>query len=890
MANIFNIEPNAHQSKNKFDVSFSSLMSSPLGLLLPAYQETVKRGDSVKLSMSSFIRSNVVNSAAYQSFVQNVDFYFVPYRLLWSDFNNWRNTVPNPLTTRDNYISPNLRSGNTVDQYLLPHTTWSSLARYLYGRILTGLDFYEYATNGTTAMFSDNGVFFDNAFYGDVLSVNYCLRLLDLFNYSTPIDIGNVNGNWLSRDYASESLTARFFRLSENGYPTVDNVVNIPINSTAASGLVNQPHLNIEASPSGIIRERAWFLFSYYNNLGFTTHTQFNYFKLAAFNCIYQHYYRNDHYEVFDPSTFNVDNLFGTGPNYESENSYIQGINPYSDTSFFSSGIHAYAATLSDAIYSRPTHLSTLEYIPCLSIVPGVRNSIAGYSLYSSYFSCYFSTSVPTESIVNPPSYPSNTFEPTLSDQAIAFTSIAARTPYADGTHTSVSPDTRVDHQLNFTKLFTPHYKNFGQDKFTSLRPTNLLDASFSTISPLVNPSSGNARQLTGYGTTLEAATNVYPGLLNSDSAGYKSTIGVDNGTSQVDLTSTAIHSISSHGGGQITGSNGNNAPNSTFTSWGQSEVDYLRSAFNGSSAATVLRNLGESVVLTANDIRGVLARDRFARSLVYSHKDYASLVKALFGETVDNVNQPLYLGHYTNSLDINTITATSDGSSSSGESSVGELYGRVASANDKDTIFTKEFSEDGIIIGVQYIAPKNNYDSNRLSRDNTYLSRFDFYYPHFDNLGLVPLYQWERALGWSNVYKTPITNAFLSDGTDSAQAGVDYRTFAYNSAGNFIGFSNRFPEFKSRENEVHGIFQTNQTMDFWTFTNNQNDLNFSSSNNILRSMLPSKALYKILPHLSDRIFGVAYDGSPDTDPFYIYNDFSVSRISDISEHGVANF
>ncbi len=89
----------AHSPRNAFDMSHDTLFNSPAGMLLPAYVEDVMAGDKLKLSCKNFTRTNAVNTAAYMSFSEKVDFYFVPYRLLWSAYNQWRLGTAQPRSS-----------------------------------------------------------------------------------------------------------------------------------------------------------------------------------------------------------------------------------------------------------------------------------------------------------------------------------------------------------------------------------------------------------------------------------------------------------------------------------------------------------------------------------------------------------------------------------------------------------------------------------------------------------------------------------------------------------------------------------------------------------------------------------------------------------------------
>lgn len=78
-----------HPDRNAFDVSYSNKFTSSLGMLLPCYVRECNPNEHYRINPRMFCRSMPMNSAAFIQCTQNVEFYFVPYRLLWSSFPQW---------------------------------------------------------------------------------------------------------------------------------------------------------------------------------------------------------------------------------------------------------------------------------------------------------------------------------------------------------------------------------------------------------------------------------------------------------------------------------------------------------------------------------------------------------------------------------------------------------------------------------------------------------------------------------------------------------------------------------------------------------------------------------------------------------------------------------
>lgn len=79
----------AHPDRNAFDVGYSNKFTSSLGMLLPCFVRECNPNEHYRINPRMFCRSMPMNSAAFIQCTQNIEFYFVPYRLLWSSFPQW---------------------------------------------------------------------------------------------------------------------------------------------------------------------------------------------------------------------------------------------------------------------------------------------------------------------------------------------------------------------------------------------------------------------------------------------------------------------------------------------------------------------------------------------------------------------------------------------------------------------------------------------------------------------------------------------------------------------------------------------------------------------------------------------------------------------------------
>ena len=87
--NIFLPEVKNKTSRSAFDLSRRVISSAKCGELLPCFVEDMLPGDHIKINPSLFTRLAPLNTANFARINQYVNFYFVPYRLLYRDFNTF---------------------------------------------------------------------------------------------------------------------------------------------------------------------------------------------------------------------------------------------------------------------------------------------------------------------------------------------------------------------------------------------------------------------------------------------------------------------------------------------------------------------------------------------------------------------------------------------------------------------------------------------------------------------------------------------------------------------------------------------------------------------------------------------------------------------------------
>ena len=114
-------------SRNGFDLSFKKNFTAKAGELLPVMVKEVLPGDSFKINLKSFTRTQPINTAAFARIREYYDFYFVPYDLLW----NKANTVLTQMYDNPQHSVSLDPTKNFVLAGTMPSITAAGLAKYL---------------------------------------------------------------------------------------------------------------------------------------------------------------------------------------------------------------------------------------------------------------------------------------------------------------------------------------------------------------------------------------------------------------------------------------------------------------------------------------------------------------------------------------------------------------------------------------------------------------------------------------------------------------------------------------------------------------------------------------------------------------------------------------
>lgn len=143
MANIMSLKSIRNKpSRNGFDLSFKKNFTAKAGELLPVMVKEVLPGDTFKINLKAFTRTQPVNTAAFARIREYYDFFFVPYDLLW----NKSNTVLTQMYDNPQHAVSIDPTKNFLLNGEMPYTASSEIASYI-NFLSTNPMFVDYKSN-----------------------------------------------------------------------------------------------------------------------------------------------------------------------------------------------------------------------------------------------------------------------------------------------------------------------------------------------------------------------------------------------------------------------------------------------------------------------------------------------------------------------------------------------------------------------------------------------------------------------------------------------------------------------------------------------------------------------------------------------------------------------
>lgn len=186
-------------SRNSFDLSHRNLFTAKVGELLPCAVFEMNPGDTISLDSSYFTRTAPLDTAAFTRLRENVQFFFVPYSLLWKYFNS---QVMNMTQTSAGGDVSRVASGivdNAVVSTQMPFIDYRSIKVYL---------------NSILKIYTDkNSGYEDIALNNGELRSAASAKLLQLLGYGNFPEQNMKTYSSLSGVVNNNSLNLSIFRL-----------------------------------------------------------------------------------------------------------------------------------------------------------------------------------------------------------------------------------------------------------------------------------------------------------------------------------------------------------------------------------------------------------------------------------------------------------------------------------------------------------------------------------------------------------------------------------------------------------------------------------------------------------------------------------------------------
>ena len=228
-------------------------------------------------------------------------------------------------------------------------------------------------------------------------------------------------------------------------------------------------------------------------------------------------------------------------------------------------------------------------------------------------------------------------------------------------------------------------------------------------------------------------------------------------------------------------------------------KVDYPSWTETLESASTFgITDVGSdgSDILSVNELRYAISIQHFKELDARGGTRYIEIVKNHFGVDSQDlrVNRAQFLGGVSQYLQIHQVNQTTPGNAS-GSSQVNQGLGAAGAQSitflQTQNTITSSFTEHGLLMVMISVRPENTY-AYGLHKYWTKFTKFDFYFPTFDNIGEQPVYM-------SEIFYT-------------RENEIDQVIFGYQPA---------WADYRYKLNTVSGYFtpKLEQSLYNWTYT-----------------------------------------------------------------------
>lgn len=258
----------------------------------------------------------------------------------------------------------------------------------------------------------------------------------------------------------------------------------------------------------------------------------------------------------------------------------------------------------------------------------------------------------------------------------------------------------------------------------------------------------------------------------------------------------------------------------------------------------------GQDENINVASIRAAFALDKLASTTMRAGKTFYEQMSAHYGVKIKEGRdgRVTYIGGFDSDLQVSDVTQVS-GSSANSDAGLaghlGKIAGKGTGSGSGRVVF--DANEHGVLMCIYSLVPQLQYDCTRIDPMVRKISRFDYFTPEFENLGLQPL----NAEDISTLVASP---------------------------GKVIGYQPRYSEYKTALDINHGQFSNDDALSYW------------SVGRLRKSKGISKfgvSMLKLNPNMLDSIFPVNYNGNENTDCVFGGCNFNIVKVSSMSVDGL---
>ena len=180
--NIFNQnKPVRHNGRNGFDGSYSEVLTMRPSVLQPVFIEDTVPNSSYRINAADVVRTSALQTAAFIRGKQELDFYFVPYSMLYSAANN-------VILQRGDQLSPiNTVSLVSFPKFPLAALVYNAALPYLIMRFINKVNSFYPSFGGSFVQFVEQML---SDMFGTTSQ-----GLIPWFKFSCTYDFGSVDSN-----------------------------------------------------------------------------------------------------------------------------------------------------------------------------------------------------------------------------------------------------------------------------------------------------------------------------------------------------------------------------------------------------------------------------------------------------------------------------------------------------------------------------------------------------------------------------------------------------------------------------------------------------------------------------------------------------------------------